>query len=104
MGGRKEWGGRTALAAVVTTSEIYIEHYKASFGEKMIDLRRPRRRDVPGRPETPQESQRTTARCTTVVPPFGSSTLGLPPQPRTPLPICALPASAKTVAGVAALG
>lgn len=28
--------GLTALAAVVTTSEIYIEHYKASFGNKMM--------------------------------------------------------------------
>ncbi len=26
----------TAVAAVVTTSEIYIEHYKASFGNKMM--------------------------------------------------------------------
>jgi hypothetical protein len=28
--------GLTAFAAVVTTSEIYIEHYKASFGHKMM--------------------------------------------------------------------
>jgi hypothetical protein len=28
--------GLTAVAAVVTTSEIYIEHYKASFGNKMM--------------------------------------------------------------------
>jgi hypothetical protein len=28
--------GLTAFAAVVTTSEIYIEHYKASFGNKMM--------------------------------------------------------------------
>lgn len=28
--------GLTALAAAVTTSEIYIEHYKASFGNKMM--------------------------------------------------------------------
>ena len=28
--------GLTAIAAVVTTSEIYIEHYKASFGNKMM--------------------------------------------------------------------
>lgn len=36
-----EWGGLTGLAAVVITSEIYIERYKASFGNKMIELRRP---------------------------------------------------------------
>ena len=28
--------GLTAFAAAVTTSEIYIEHYKASFGNKMM--------------------------------------------------------------------
>jgi hypothetical protein len=28
--------GLTAVAAAVTTSEIYIEHYKASFGNKMM--------------------------------------------------------------------
>ncbi len=28
--------GLTAIAALVTTSEIYIEHYKASFGNKMM--------------------------------------------------------------------
>ncbi|HEY5354317.1 MAG TPA: hypothetical protein VIK57_17850 [Streptosporangiaceae bacterium] len=28
--------GLTAVAAIVTTSEIYIEHYKASFGNKMM--------------------------------------------------------------------
>ena len=28
--------GLTAVAALVTTSEIYIEHYKASFGNKMM--------------------------------------------------------------------
>jgi hypothetical protein len=28
--------GLTAIAAAVTTSEIYIEHYKASFGNKMM--------------------------------------------------------------------
>ncbi len=28
--------GLTAFAALVTTSEIYIEHYKASFGNKMM--------------------------------------------------------------------
>ena len=28
--------GLTAVAAVVTTSEIYLEHYKASFGNKMM--------------------------------------------------------------------
>lgn len=28
--------GLTAIAAAVTTSEVYIEHYKASFGNKMM--------------------------------------------------------------------
>jgi hypothetical protein len=28
--------GLTALAATVTTAEVYIEHYKASFGNKMM--------------------------------------------------------------------
>lgn len=28
--------GLTAVAALVTTSEIYIEHYKASFGNKVM--------------------------------------------------------------------
>ncbi|MGC1184900.1 MAG: hypothetical protein WBA31_07085 [Candidatus Dormiibacterota bacterium] len=28
--------GLTAVAALVTTSEIYIEHYRASFGNKMM--------------------------------------------------------------------
>ncbi|MGH3274563.1 MAG: hypothetical protein ACRDNZ_09645 [Streptosporangiaceae bacterium] len=28
--------GLTAVAAVVTTAEIYVEHYKASFGNKMM--------------------------------------------------------------------
>ncbi|MGH9301808.1 MAG: hypothetical protein ACRD0I_05380 [Acidimicrobiales bacterium] len=28
--------GLTALAAAVTTAEIYIEHYRASFGNKMM--------------------------------------------------------------------
>src|SRR5579875_2736364 len=28
--------GLTAFAAVVTTSEIYLEHYRASFGNKMM--------------------------------------------------------------------
>ena len=28
--------GLTALAALVTTAEIYIEHYRASFGNKMM--------------------------------------------------------------------
>ena len=37
--------GLTALAAAVTTSEIYIEHYKASFGNK-IDVE-PDHRDPP---------------------------------------------------------
>ncbi len=28
--------GMTAFAALVTTSEVYIEHYRASFGNKMM--------------------------------------------------------------------
>jgi hypothetical protein len=28
--------GLTAFAAVVTTSEVYLEHYRASFGHKMM--------------------------------------------------------------------
>jgi hypothetical protein len=28
--------GLTALAATVTTAEVYVEHYKASFGNKMM--------------------------------------------------------------------
>src|ERR1035441_10353625 len=28
--------GLTAVAALVTTAEIYVEHYKASFGNKMM--------------------------------------------------------------------
>jgi len=28
--------GLTALAATVTTAEVYLEHYKASFGNKMM--------------------------------------------------------------------
>ena len=28
--------GLTAVAAAITTAEIYIEHYKASFGNKMM--------------------------------------------------------------------
>src|ERR1700758_2513826 len=28
--------GLTAFAAVVTTAEIYLEHYRASFGNKMM--------------------------------------------------------------------
>ncbi len=28
--------GLTAMAAVITTAEIYIEHYKASFGNKLM--------------------------------------------------------------------
>ena len=39
--------GLTAFAAAVTTSEIYIEHYKASFGNKM-DVE-PDHRDPPAR-------------------------------------------------------
>jgi hypothetical protein len=28
--------GLTAVAAIVTTTEVYVEHYKASFGNKMM--------------------------------------------------------------------
>jgi len=28
--------GMTAVAALITTSEVYIEHYRASFGNKMM--------------------------------------------------------------------